>query len=87
MLGRGESEELADLKGTGTERAVVVRSSRVSEQPFDLTYCSLQEKIVGGTWGKNVGVLGVILRDARTMRHAETCRAGHDTPGVCRSGW
>jgi hypothetical protein len=69
LLGRGESEELADLKGTGTERAIVVRSSRVSEKPLDLTYGGLQEKIVGGTWRKNVGVLGVILRD-----NDEPCR-------------
>lgn len=83
MLGCGESEELAGLKGTGTQRAVVARGSRAGEQPFDLTYGSLQEQIVGGTWGENVRVLGVILRE-----NVEECRnASRDAERDMRHTW
>lgn len=62
LLGRGEREELADLKRGDAERARVVREDVVFEQPLCLCYCGLQERFVRATGWERVGVLGIVLR-------------------------
>ncbi len=63
MLGRSEREGFGNLKGSGTERATVVRNDGVSKQPFDLTLGVLQKSFVGSTGWERVGILGVNLRE------------------------
>jgi len=68
LLGRGEREELADLKRGAAERARVLREDVVFEQPFCLRYCGLQERIIGRARRERVGVLGIVLREPECQK-------------------
>jgi hypothetical protein len=61
LFRRGEREELGDLKGSSTERAIAARDGGVSKQPFDLILSVFQESIAGGRRWKGVGILGINL--------------------------
>jgi len=65
LLGRGEREELGDLKGGGAERAGVVREDGAIGQPLDLRYCGFQEGFVGGARRERMGILGIVLQRER----------------------
>ncbi len=62
MIRRSEREELGDLKGSNTERAIAARDGGVSKQPFQLTLSVFQESYVGDTRRQGVGILGINLR-------------------------
>jgi hypothetical protein len=62
LLRHSEREELGDLKGSSTERAIAARDAGVRKQPFDLTLSVFQEIIVGDTRWERVGILSINLR-------------------------
>ena len=87
MLRRSEREELGDLKGSSTERAIAARDGGVSKQPFDLTLSVFQEFAAGDTRWEGVGILGVNLHQ-NDETGAEVAKQGiSNVPGVCLSGW
>ena len=67
MLRRSEREELGDLKGSNTERAIAARDGGVSKQPFNLTLSIFQECLVGDTRWEGVGILGINLHQKMRM--------------------
>lgn len=62
MLRRSEREELSDLKGSDTERAIVARDGGVCKEPFELSLSVFQESFVWDTRWEGMGILGINLR-------------------------
>jgi len=67
LLGRGQREELGNLKRGGAERAGVVREDGAIKQPLDLGYCGLQERFVGSAMRERMGILGIVLATRRVL--------------------
>ena len=85
MLRRSEREELGDLKGSSTERAIAARDGGVSKQPFDLILSVFQESSIGDTRWEGVGILSINLHQD-DENGAEMLKKWHYAPGVCFPG-